>query len=106
MDDNDDGSYSEVATGVTSTSHTESGLTTGEKHKFKVRARNAVDFSSYSLAYTIYPAIVPSQPSTPSTALNGGETLVIIDWSEPSDTGGIDISGYKVEIKTSSNTYE
>lgn len=51
-------------------------------------------------------ATVPSQPSAPTTTLNGDQTLVTIDWSLPSDLGGLSIGGYKVEIKTSTGTFE
>lgn len=70
-DDNNDGNYSEVATGVSSTSHTETGLTEGTSYKFRLRARNSVGFSSYSSVITIVAATIPSQPSAPTTALSG-----------------------------------
>ena len=105
MDDNDDGAYDSVATGVTQASHTESGLSTGNPHKFRVRARNAVGFSNYSSVFTIISATVPAQLSAPTTALHGGDTQVIIDWSAPADLGGLSIDGYKVVIKTSTNSF-
>ena len=105
MDDNNDNVYSVVATGLTSTAHIETGLSAGSANRFKVRARNAVDYSDYSDVFTITAATVPSKPATPSTTLSGDLTQVILDWSIPTDTGGLTISGYKVEIKTSGGTW-
>ena len=106
MDDNNDGIYSEIATGVTSTSYTKTGLSAGTSYKFRVRARNSVDFSDYSSVFTIVAATVPSQPNAPTSALNGDETQVVFSWTLPSDLGGLTIDGYKLEIKTSSGTFE
>ena len=101
MDDNNDSFYDTVATGLTSASHIENGLTPGNPYKFKVQARNAVGSSPDSVVFTIYAATVPSQPAAPTTSLNGDSSLVIINWSEPTDNGGVSIDGYKVEIETS-----
>ena len=106
MDDNNDGVYSQVATGVTSTSHIETSLTSGNTYAFRVRARNAINFSNYSAVFSIVAATVPSQPSAPTTTLSGDKTSVIIDWNPPSDLGGLTTDGYKLEIKTQSGTFE
>ena len=34
------------------------------------------------------------------------EPIVIIDWIAPSDDGGLTITGYNLEIKTSKSTFE
>ena len=105
MDDNDDGIFSEVASGVTAQAHLETGLSEGNAYSFRVRSRTAVGFSAtYSTVFTIRAATVPSKPATPSTALNGDQTLVIVDWTIPTDTGGLPIDGYKVDILTSDGT--
>ena len=71
MDDNNDNIYTVVETGLTSTAHIETGLSAGTVYRFKVRARNAVDYSDYSDVFTITAATIPSKPATPTTTLNG-----------------------------------
>ena len=53
MDDNNDNIYTVVATGLVSTAHIETGLSAGNLYRFRVRARNAVDYSDYSNVFTI-----------------------------------------------------
>ena len=81
---------------------------TGETLRFRVRARSIVGYGPYSEEFSIIAATVPSIPDEPSTEIGGDEIdpTVIISWSLPADNGGFLISGYKVEIKTSANTYE
>ena len=76
-------------------------------YKFRVNARNAVGFSSYSTIFTIAAATVPSRPSAPTTTVSGEYPLtrIVFDWTLPSDTGGLTISSYKLEIKTSTSTF-
>ena len=104
MDDDNDGFYSVVATGFASTSHTETGLSAGSSYKFRVSARNSVGYSTPSSVLTIVAATVPSQPSAPTTTLNG-ETSFTIDWNPPADLGGLAINGYRLEVKTSTSTF-
>lgn len=80
----------------------------GISYKFRVKARNAVGFSIYSATFTIVAATVPSQPNAPTTTLSGDwpSELIVIDWTLPSDMGGLTISSYKLEIKTSTATFE
>ena len=106
MDDNDDGSFTLVASGITSTSYVQTGLTAGTSYNFRLRTSNAVGFSSYSTVFTIVAATVPSQPSAPTTTLSEDSANVVIAWTLPSDLGGLSISSYKVEIKTSTATFE
>ena len=105
MDDDNDDVYVEVATGVTLTSYIKTGLSSGVSYRFRVRARNLKDLGTYSAPFTIVAATVPSQPSPPVTT-NDGETGIIITWSAPTDSGGITLDGYKVEIKTSTSSFE
>ena len=59
MDDDNDGVYQEIATGVTSTSYTKTGLSAGAEYRFRVRARNNIGFSSYSSLFLIVAATIP-----------------------------------------------
>jgi len=60
MDDNNDGSYSLVASGITATSYVQTGVSAGTSYNLRIKARNAVGFSSYSSVFTIVAATVPS----------------------------------------------
>ena len=106
MDDNNDGSFTLVSSAITLTSYMQTGLSAGTSYNFRVRARNAVGFSTYSTVFTILAATVPSQPSAPTTTLSGDLASVVIAWTPPSDLGGLSISSYKLEIKTSTATFE
>ena len=59
MDSDNDDVYEEVATGVASTSYTQTGLIAGTTYRFKVRARNIVDYSLYSTVFSIVAATIP-----------------------------------------------
>ena len=48
---------------------------------------------------------MPSQPNAPTTTTIG-ETTIVVDWNPPSDLGGLTITSYKLEIKTSTSTFE
>ena len=80
----------------------------GNSYRFRVKARNAVGQSSYSPIFMIVAATVPSKPNAPTTTLSGDwpSELIVIDWTLPSDMGGLTISSYKLEIKTSTATFE
>ena len=60
MDDNNDGSFILVASGITATSYVQTGLSAGTYYNFRIKARNAVGLSSYSTVFTILAATVPS----------------------------------------------
>ncbi len=60
-------------------------------------ATNDHGSSDYSTPVSILAAQSPDQPLTPSTEISGSN--VIIRWAAP-PTGGSDITGYIVAIKT------
>jgi len=60
MDDNNDGSFTLVAFGITATNYLQTGLSAGTSYNFRVKARNAVGSSSYSTVFMILAATVPS----------------------------------------------
>ena len=106
MDDNNDGSFTLITSGITRTNYIKTGLIAGISYNFRLRTRNAVGFSSYSTVFTIVAATVPSQPSAPTTTLSGDSANIVIAWTLPTDLGGLSISSYKLEIKTSTATFE
>ena len=72
MDINNDGSYSVIETGFTSTSFTKTGLNEGQSYNFRLRSRNSIGLSVYSSPFTIKAAITPDEPTTLSR--NDGST--------------------------------
>ena len=60
IDDNNDGLFNVVASGITATNYVQTGLSAGTSYNFRVKARNAVGSSSYSTVFTIVAATVPS----------------------------------------------
>ena len=83
MDDNNDGTFTLVASGITQTSYVQKGLTAGASYNFRLRTRNAVGFSSYSIVFTIVAATVPSLPIAPTTTLSGDLAYIVIAWQAP-----------------------
>jgi predicted phage tail protein len=87
------GSYSVIATGITSQSYTVIGLVLGTTYEFTVEAQNSVGFSNPSTSVSFLHAIVPEAPATPSTTNSG--TNIVVDWSEPSNNGA-EITSYSI----------
>ena len=54
----------------------------------------------------IYTAVLPGTPSAPTSIMNSDETSVLVSWEAVTDFGGMaSLTGYKVEIRTSSLKY-
>ena len=105
MDANNDDVYDQVATGVTATSYTKTGLAAGSTYRFRVRARNVVEYSVYSSVFSIVAATIPKDQGAPTTSVID-EYKISISWDLPIDQGGLDITGYKVEIQTATSTFK
>ncbi len=84
--------------GSTSTSHTHNGLTASTTYHYRVSAINSVGTgaASTTASATTTAATVPDAPTNLS-ATAGGATSITLSWSAPSNTGGVAISGYKIE---------
>ena len=93
----DSSTYIERQVGVVGTSVTLTGFNLGITYTFKVKSRNAFDFSiGYSNEISILAATNPNQPLPPITSING--VNVDIKWVAPSDNGSPIIS-YKILIR-------
>ena len=79
------GSYTEEIIGVSGTSFTVTGLTTGVTYKLKVQARNAFGLGDFSAEVFILAAQIPDVPSAPSTSID--QWNVLIDWTAPDSQG-------------------
>ena len=99
MDANDDGNFSEVESGVTSTSHTQTGLSAGNSYKFRVRARNGVGQSTYSSSFAIIAAQKPDEPTTfIRDEVSTTKTQVSFSWSGPVENGGLAVIDYSIDM--------
>jgi hypothetical protein len=96
------GSYSELASGITSKSYTATGLVLGTTYEFTVEARNTLGYSAPSTSVTILHALLASAPNAPTTTNSGTE--VVIDWVEPANNGA-PILSYSVLIEQSDGNF-
>jgi hypothetical protein len=97
------GSWSEVATGLTSPTYTYQGTTAKNTYCFAIIAVNSAGRSGWSSsAYLRAIAIKPSVPGTPVLTDNHGS--ISLAWSAPTNTGG-DTVTYKVEELTNKGSW-
>lgn len=74
----------------------EMGLVSGTLYRFRYRAVNQQGAGAYSSVSSIYAATAPSGLSAPTTTVSGSD--IVVDWSPPSNTGGLAITSYTVQI--------
>ena len=97
------GSWSQVATGLTSPTYTYQGTTAKSTYSFAIVAVNSAGRSGWSAAaYLQAVAVKPSIPGTPSLTDNHGSFTVT--WSPSANNGG-DVVTYKVEELTNHGSW-
>jgi titin len=106
------GSYSDLVqtTGSAETTYSHTGMTAGQVYVYRVYAITSFGQSEKPSAETtinLKPASSASSPGAPfglsATAVS--PTQVNLSWSAPSNNGGYQISGYKIEVKKGSAAY-
>lgn len=80
----------------TAITHTLSGATAGDWHRFRVRAHNAHGWGAYSATLEAQAAEAPATPSAVVTTLSSAS--IRITWAAPSSNWKA-ITAYDVEIK-------
>ena len=83
-----------LISGLTSKSHTATGLTQRTTYTFKVAARNSVGVSLYSDSVSILAAQIPDVPAAPLTQVIDED--VEISWTTALYDGGSPITAYTV----------
>ena len=97
------GSWSEVATGLTSPNYTYAGTTAKSTYSFAIVAVNSAGRSAWSTAAWLKAsAVKPSVPGTPVLTDNHGS--ISLSWSAPTSSGG-DTVTYKVEELTNHGSW-
>ena len=105
-EDNSTWSDLEANTRSTSTSYSHTGLTAGSTRHYRVSAINSAGTGSASGAdsATTDAATAPGAP-TGLTATADGQTEIDLSWTAPSDNGGADITGYRIESSTDGSSW-
>lgn len=96
----DDGNenYSLLASGVTTTSYTDSSVTMGTTYLFRVQARSDHGISEYSGVLSVLIASKPSRPDAPATTWSDADDTITVSWTEPTTNGG-PITSYLIQIR-------
>lgn len=108
------GSYLSLVsnTANTTTSYSHTGLTTGASYTYKMSAVNSIGTGNASSEVSATPtstsqpstATAPSSPSLSATAVSA--TQINLSWNAPSNNGGSAITGYKIEVKKGTGSFE
>ena len=98
-----------INTRSTSTSYSHTGLTAGSTRHYRVSAINLIDTGPASnvddaTTESDTAATVPGAPAG-LTATADGQTEIDLLWTAPSDDGGADITGYKIEVSTNGSSW-
>ena len=92
-------------TGSSATTYSHTGLTAGTTRYYRIDYVNTntaqiIDVTSDVASATTDAATAPDAP-TGLTATANGQTRIDLSWTAPTDTGGTDITGYKIEASPS-----
>ncbi len=82
--------------------YSDTGLSAGTRRYYRVYARNSVgdsnNPSNTADATTSTPTATRPAAPTSLTATAAGQTTINLRWTAPTNTGGADITGYRIEV--------
>ena len=94
-------------TGNTSTNYSHTGLDAGTTRHYRVSAINSVGTgAASSTANATTDDDAPTVPGAPTglSATADGTSTIDLDWTAPTDNGGSDITGYRIEVSSDGNS--
>ena len=96
----------EADTGSSSTRYSHTGLAAGSTRHYRVSAINpeGTGRASDTDSAVTDAATKPGKP-TGLTATADGQTEIDLSWTAPSDDGGADITGYRIEVSTDGSSW-
>ena len=96
----------EADTRSTGTSYSHTGLSASSTHHYRVSAINSAGTgpASDTDSATTDAATKPGEP-TGLTATADGQTEIDLSWTAPTDDGGADITGYRIEFSTDGSSW-
>ena len=94
--------FSVLASGVTESTYTATGLNFGTTYEFKVESRNSYGYSAFSSTETLLCAFIADPPTTVTTV--NADEKVTITWNDPIANGS-PITAYKIYIIDSTSAY-
>ena len=96
----------EADTRSTGTSYSHTGLSASSTHHYRVSAINSAGTgpASDTDSATTDAATKPGE-ATGLTATADGQTEIDLSWTAPTDDGGADITGYKIEVSTNGSSW-
>ena len=103
-DDEFEDSDSQVTVGGGVLSRRITGLTNGTEYWVRVRATNGVGDGPWSASASAVAATVPGAPG--SVVTGRGDRSISVTWQAPSASGGLAITGYKVQWRADGETYD
>ena len=89
--------------GVSGTSHTDTGLDPSTAYDYEVRARNTAGPSAWSAVVTVTTE-APAAPAAPTLMASGSGFTITLTWTAPDD-GGAAISAYEIESSPDGSTW-
>ncbi len=93
-------------TNSTTTTYTHTGLAPGTTRHYRVRAINTIGLSNPSNTADATTEAATTEPGIPTRlmATASGQTAIDLSWTAPSNNGGSEITGYRIEVSSDGMT--